>query len=175
MGCNTARAFAAADSPYVGITPRKVLKVLKDPYLAVALFNAQLRMRRRASVPLSVRLKGRVHISGDGRLVFGNGITLIGNVLPIEFVSQKGACITIGDHTFINYGSSISAHKRVAIGRHCLLGHYTFILDNNGHDLAASHAAAVRAGCYRRSRLDRLARVRLARRPYWPSLRGWCG
>jgi acetyltransferase-like isoleucine patch superfamily enzyme len=132
---NTAGAPAAADSSCVGISARKIMKVIKDPHLAVALFNAQLRMRRRASVPMSVRLKGKVRISGDGRLVLGNGITLIGNVVPIEFVSHKGACITIGDHTFINYGSSISAHKRVAIGRHCLLGHYTLILDNNEHDL----------------------------------------
>jgi acetyltransferase-like isoleucine patch superfamily enzyme len=132
---NTAGAPAAADAYAIGISARKIMKVIKEPHLAVALFNAQLRMRRRTSVPLSVRLKGKVRIRGDGRLVLGNGITLIGNVVPIEFVSHKGACITIGDHTFINYGSSISAHKRVAIGRHCLLGHYTLILDNNEHDL----------------------------------------
>jgi acetyltransferase-like isoleucine patch superfamily enzyme len=135
MRLNPVRAFTAADGTCVGITPRKVLKVIKNPYLAAALVNAQLRMGRRASVPLSVRLKGKVRIRGTGRLVFGNGITLIGNVVPIELVSHKGACITIGDHTFINYGSSISAHKLVTIGRHCLLGHYTLILDNNEHDL----------------------------------------
>jgi hypothetical protein len=28
-------------------------------------------------------------------------------VVPIELISYEGACITIGDHTFINYGSSI--------------------------------------------------------------------
>ena len=67
--------------------------------------------------------------------MFGEGITLIGTVVPVEFVSHKGARITIGDHTFINYGSSISSHELVTIGRHCLLGHYTFILDNDEHDL----------------------------------------
>ena len=132
---NTGGAPAAADACRVGISAHKIMKVIKEPHLAVALFNAQLRMRCRTSVPLSVRLKGKVCIRGDGRLVLGNGITLIGNVVPIEFVSHKGACITIGDHTFINYGSSISARERVAIGRHCLLGHYTLILDNNEHDL----------------------------------------
>jgi acetyltransferase-like isoleucine patch superfamily enzyme len=122
-------------SSCVGITPRKILKVIKDPYLAAALFNAQLRIRGRASVPLSTRLSGKIRISGGGRLVLGNGITLIGNVVPIELISHEHACITIGDHTFINYGSSISAHRLVTIGCHCLLGHYTFILDNNEHDL----------------------------------------
>jgi acetyltransferase-like isoleucine patch superfamily enzyme len=132
---NTPGAPATADSSCVGIGARKMMKVIKDPRLATALLNAQFRIRSRASVPLSTRLRGKIRISGAGRLVLGNGITLIGNVVPIELISYEGACITIGDHTFINYGSSISAHKRVAIGRHCLLGHYTLILDNNEHDL----------------------------------------
>jgi maltose O-acetyltransferase len=65
---------------------------------------------------------------------------MVGDIVPIEFVSHKGACISIGDHTFINYGSSISAHKLVKIGRHCLLGHYTLILDNNEHGLEQREA-----------------------------------
>jgi acetyltransferase-like isoleucine patch superfamily enzyme len=128
-------AGAPADAHAIGISARKIMKVVKDLHLAAALLNAQFRIRSRARVPLSTRLSGKILIRGGGRLVFGHGITLIGNVVPIEFVSHKGACITIGDHTFINYGSSISAHERVAIGRHCLLGHYTLILDNNEHDL----------------------------------------
>jgi acetyltransferase-like isoleucine patch superfamily enzyme len=135
MPLNTARPLAATDGRLVGITPRKILKVLRNPRLAGSLLNAQLRMGRRASVPVSTRLSGKIHLRGNGRLVFGRGITLMGNVVPIEFISHEGACITIGDHTFINYGSSISAHQLVTIGRHCLLGHYTFILDNNEHDL----------------------------------------
>jgi acetyltransferase-like isoleucine patch superfamily enzyme len=135
MLLNTASTLAATDTTSVGITARKLLKVIKNPRLAAALLNAQFRIRGRATVPLSVRLKGKIRISGDGHLVLGNGITLIGNVVPIEFVSHRGACIRIGDHTFINYGSAISAHEMVSIGRHCLLGHYTLILDNNEHDL----------------------------------------
>ena len=113
----------------------KLLKVIKDPRLAAALLNAQLRIGGRARVPLSVRLNGKVRITGGGEVVFGEGITLIGKVVPIEFVPHKGARIVIGDHTFINYGSSISAYELVSIGCHCLLGHYTFITDNNEHGI----------------------------------------
>ena len=113
---------------------RKVLKVIRDPRLAVALVNAQVRMQGRAQVPLSVRLYGKVHITGKGEVAFGQGVSLTGTVVPIEFVSRRGARITIGDHTFINYGTSISAHQLVSVGRDCLLGHYTFILDNNEHE-----------------------------------------
>lgn len=64
---------------------------------------------------------------------FGNGVTLVGNVTPIEIVSYKGSRISVGDHTFINYGASITAYQNVSIGRHCLLGHHLRIVDRNEH------------------------------------------
>jgi acetyltransferase-like isoleucine patch superfamily enzyme len=112
---------------------RKAVKVLRNPRLAAALINAQVRIRGKARLPLSVRLAGRIRLRGDGDVEFGQGVTLMGDVVPIEFVSHKGARISIGDRTFINYGSSISAHKQIKIGCHCLLGHHTLILDNNEH------------------------------------------
>jgi acetyltransferase-like isoleucine patch superfamily enzyme len=114
---------------------RKIMKIIKDPRLAAPLLNAQLRVRHRARAPLSLRLHGRIRIAGRGEVVFGEGVTLVGTVTPLEFVSHEGARIMVGDSTFINYGSSISAFKLVTIGRHCLLGHYTLILDNNEHDI----------------------------------------
>jgi maltose O-acetyltransferase len=119
---------------------RKIAKVLRSPRLTAALINAQLQIRGRARLPLSVRLTGRIRLKGHGGTEFGHGVTLSGDVVPIEFVSYRGACISIGDHTFINYGSSISAHKRVKIGRHCHLGHYTLILDSNDHGVEEREA-----------------------------------
>jgi acetyltransferase-like isoleucine patch superfamily enzyme len=114
-------------------TTRKVLKVLRDPRLAAALFNAQLSIRGKARLPLSVRLFGRIYFRAGGDVEFGNGVCLVGNVVPIEIVSYKGSHISIGDHTFINYGASITAYQHVKIGRHCLLGHHLRILDRNEH------------------------------------------
>jgi len=112
---------------------RKILKIIRDPRLAIALINAQVRLRGRARLPFSVRLIGRIRLRGSGDVEFGQSVTLVGDVVPIEFVSYDGGCISIGDHSFINYGSSISAYKRVTIGHHCLLGHHTLILDRNEH------------------------------------------
>ena len=97
---------------------RKAVKVLRNPGLATALI-------KKARLPLSVRLAGRIRLRGDRDVEFGQSVTLMGDVGPIEFVSHKGARISIGDRTFINCGSSISAHKQVKIGCHCLLGHHT--------------------------------------------------
>ena len=100
-----------------------------------SVLNAQLRMRRKARVPLSVRLQGRVYISGCGDVVFGKGVSIVGTVVPVEFVTYASGRIEIGNHTFINYGSSIAARASVQIGSHCHLGHYTFVMDNDQHDI----------------------------------------
>ena len=120
---------------------RKALKVLRSPRLAAALINAQVRIRGKARLPLSVRLTGRIRLRGDGDVEFGQGVTLVGDVVPIELVSYKDARISIGDHTFINYGLSISAQKQVKIGRQCWLGHYTLILDRNEHGVEEREVA----------------------------------
>jgi maltose O-acetyltransferase len=112
-------------------TARKILKVLRNPRLATALFNAQLSIRGKARVPLSVRLFGRIYFKAGGDVEFGNGVCLVGKVVPIEIVSHKGSRISIGDHTFINYGASITAYQQVEIGRYCLLGHHLRIVDKN--------------------------------------------
>jgi maltose O-acetyltransferase len=117
------------------VSVRKFLKVLGSPRLAAALINAQVQFRGKAKAPLSVRLRGRIIISGDGQVEFGNGVSLVGDVVPIEIVCHKGARVSIGDDTFVNYGSLISAYKHIEIGHHCLLGHYLTLLDNNEHDV----------------------------------------
>src|SRR5260370_38902090 len=74
---------------------RKAIKVLRNPRLAAALINAQIRIRGKARLPLSVRLTGRIRLRGDGDVEFGQGVSLVGDVVPIEFVSHKGAHISV--------------------------------------------------------------------------------
>jgi acetyltransferase-like isoleucine patch superfamily enzyme len=99
------------------------------------IMNAQLRLRGKARTPLSVRLRGRAQLSGCGEVVLGEGVSLNGTVVPIELVTYASGRIEIGNYTFINYGSSIAARASVKIGSYCLLGHYTFVMDNDQHDV----------------------------------------
>jgi acetyltransferase-like isoleucine patch superfamily enzyme len=110
-------------------------RVLADPRLALQLLNAQLRLRRRAQLPFSVRLLGRARAGGGGRIVFGDRVRLIGTMVPVEFVAHPGGSIAVGDGTFINYGVSVSAHELVSIGRDCSIGQYAIINDNDYHDI----------------------------------------
>lgn len=100
-----------------------------------SILNAQLRMRMLADVPLSVRLRGRIYITGHGRLTLGEGVSITGKIVPVEMLTRANGTIRIGDRTFINYGTSISARSLVQVGRDCHLGHYTFIMDNAEHGL----------------------------------------
>jgi acetyltransferase-like isoleucine patch superfamily enzyme len=108
-----------------------VSKIVDFTYI----MNAQLRLRGKARAPFSVRLQGRVQFSGCGEVVLGEGVSLNGTVVPIELVTYTSGRIEIGKRTFVNYGSSIAARTSVKIGSHCLLGHYTFVMDNDQHDV----------------------------------------
>jgi acetyltransferase-like isoleucine patch superfamily enzyme len=99
------------------------------------IINAQLRLRGKARAPFSTRLRGRLQLSGSGEVVLGEGVSLNGTVVPIELVTYASGRIEIGNHTFINYGSSIAARASVKIGHYCHLGHYTFVMDNDQHDI----------------------------------------
>ncbi len=113
---------------------QSVAKVLTNPRDLLRLSNAQLRLQGRAQTPLSVRLRGRARVFGQGRVIFENGVILDGSIVPIEFQTYRSGRIAIGAHTYINYGSSLTAHSDIKIGASCHLGHYTFVMDNNQHD-----------------------------------------
>jgi maltose O-acetyltransferase len=131
----------AGDDPGSSTAVRKIFKVLCNPQLAVALLNAQLKIRAKARLPWSVRLYGRIYFRAGGDVEFG-GVTLVGTVVPIEIVSHEGSHISIGEHTFINYGASITAYREVRIGRHCLLGHHLRIIDRNEYGIEQREIAS---------------------------------
>lgn len=99
------------------------------------IMNAQLRLLGKAKAPFSVRLRGSVLLSGSGKLVLGEGVSLNGTVVPIELTTYESGRIEIGEYTFINYGSSIAARASVKIGSYCHIGHYMFVMDNDQHDV----------------------------------------
>jgi acetyltransferase-like isoleucine patch superfamily enzyme len=102
---------------------------------AAGLLNAQWRLLGKARVPLSMRLHGRLYAQGSGTLVFGESVSIVGTIVPVELGTYERGRIEIGERTFINYGTSITAHESVKIGAHCFIGHYTFIMDNDQHDV----------------------------------------
>ncbi len=94
---------------------------------------------RRATLLGSARLTGRAFVVNHGTLTIGERVRLYGHTVRLELVCFGGE-LTIGDNTFINYGTNISATQRVRIGRNCAIGQYAIIMDNDYHQ-AGDHAA----------------------------------
>jgi acetyltransferase-like isoleucine patch superfamily enzyme len=64
---------------------------------------------------------------------FGHHVLLHSSVKIMA--DREGAIIEVGDNTRI-HGSCLHAYKRISIGKGCLIGANTNIIDGNGHDLA---------------------------------------
>jgi maltose O-acetyltransferase len=110
-------------------------RLLREPTVIFSVLNAQWHLRHAARVPLTTRVWGGVKVRGAGKVIFCDRTIVFGTTVSSEFVAHEGGCITVGDGTFINYGTSISAHSRVMIGKNCHIGQYAIINDNDYHDV----------------------------------------
>jgi acetyltransferase-like isoleucine patch superfamily enzyme len=100
-----------------------------------AVLRAQWYLRGASRVPTTVRLYGRPLVNNGGTLTVGDRVRLSATVATTELAIAPGATLTIGEQTFINYGTSISASESVTIGPRCNIGTYCMIMDNNFHRL----------------------------------------
>jgi len=90
-------------------------------------------IRRRLHAGRLFRVYGKVHFQGPGKIVCGDNVHLLGDVLkPACFLTTTpDATIRIGDHTGIN-GTTFSAAKRITVGQGCALAAH-YITDNQNH------------------------------------------
>lgn len=98
-----------------------------------AALNARWALRGADSVGPRVRLRGRIALHNAGRMVIGDRVQLISTIATLELVTERGATLTIGERTLVNFGCSLVATGNVSIGAHCHIGPYTLILDNHYH------------------------------------------
>lgn len=82
----------------------------------------------------AVRVRGKVNVANRGSIRIGDRVRLDGTLIPIELVANGGN-LTIGDGTYVNYGTNISSTTEVRIGRDCLIGQYSIIMDDDYHAL----------------------------------------
>jgi len=82
-----------------------------------------------------VRVRGRVRIHNEGRIVLHDNVRFRAETADCELATWAGGLIEIGAGTTINYGSSIAAAGTIRIGRDCLVGTYVNIMDSTFHNL----------------------------------------
>jgi acetyltransferase-like isoleucine patch superfamily enzyme len=56
-------------------------------------------------------------------------VRLSSNWAPLELVTGPKGVLEVGDGTFLNYGSILSAHRKVRIGARVMVGNYCIIAD----------------------------------------------
>ena len=101
---------------------RKALAVLRGRF---ALRNARLGSM--------VQVYGRLLVHTAGTIEIGDRCRFSAVMGGLELGTGPDGTLRIGENTFINYGTSISAMERVTIGRDCNIGTYCAIMDNDFH------------------------------------------
>jgi FkbH-like protein len=77
-----------------------------------------------------VRCSGRVAVKNQGRITIGSDVRFHAPWSPIELFAGEGAELQIGRNVQINYGTLISANKRVTIGNEVMIGNHCIIADS---------------------------------------------
>jgi maltose O-acetyltransferase len=98
--------------------------------------KARWYFRSAAHLGARVRVWGKAVVKNQGgELRIGERVRMHGDIVPVELgIGEKGI-LDIGERTYINYGTSISASELVRIGPECNIGTYVMIMDNNFHCL----------------------------------------
>ena len=113
---------------------RRWLRALRSPSNSFAVFRGWWSLRHCSRGGWRIRVHGRLRVAPHAGINVGDRVRIDGRTVPVELAAWDGK-ITIGEGTFINYGTSISSHVGVTIGRDCLIGNYALIMDSDYHDL----------------------------------------
>jgi acetyltransferase-like isoleucine patch superfamily enzyme len=109
---------------------------LRSPGVVLQVLRARWQLRRCDVLPPTVRVRGHVRVEKyGGRIEVGERVRFEGRTIPVEIVAHRGAVVRIGNGTYVNYATSISAHHEVTIGDNCLIGNYVVIMDSDYHDV----------------------------------------
>ena len=100
-----------------------------------AVLRARWYLRDATSVGPRVRLWGRACVRSAGTLVIRDRVRIDGRLTPVELATGPDGVLEIGESTFINYGTSLSALASVRIGANCTIGTYCLVMDNDFHRL----------------------------------------
>ena len=105
--------------------------------------RASIALSRCERVGAGVRCTGRVVVHAEGRIAIGNDARFNGHWNPIALKAGRGAELVIGDDVDINYGTLISAAKRVAIGNRVMVGNHCIIADSDERGTDAANAQPI--------------------------------
>jgi acetyltransferase-like isoleucine patch superfamily enzyme len=97
--------------------------------------TARLWLRRCRRVGRLARTRGRPLVEGTGEIEIGDNVAIWSHLQRSHLSAGPGARLVIGDDTFVNVGTSISARASITIGRRCQIANHVLIMDSDFHGL----------------------------------------
>lgn len=116
-----------------GLSPLHL--VGKSLAFAQQVATSKLYLRGVSEVGPGVRTAGRPHIENAGFMSLGANVMLKSIPAQLELATERGARLTIGADSIITYGANIGCTERITIGKRCLIGPYSMIIDCSFHEL----------------------------------------
>lgn len=110
---------------YMKAIIRKCVSLLKLWLLKMVYFS-KIKFHLNESISISTRIR----VSGQGKIILGKQISTRRNV---EFNSNQGGIINIGNHTFFNNNCILASHEKIEIGEDCSFGPNVVVYDHD-HD-----------------------------------------
>lgn len=114
------------------LTARQQAK--KASRLAWELASARLWLSDVQHVGRRVRTRGRPRVENLGTMRIDDDVQIRSIITPVELATGPGGTLSIGEGSFLNYGSSLGAWSEVHVGRWALIGTYATIIDTHFHD-----------------------------------------
>ena len=78
--------------------------------------------------------RGIPRIDANGEIILGNRVKIWSHIHKTQLSAGGKGKLIIGDNTFINVGTIISAHHLVKIGKNCQIAPGVVVMDNDFHD-----------------------------------------
>jgi len=107
----------------VGQFASKAIRVVRETTAA------RIFLRGCTKVGPGARVDGRTRVRNLGRIELGERVSFISRWAPVALSAGPQGVLTIGDGCSINYGTLLSAAKRVQLGRGVMIGNYCVISD----------------------------------------------
>lgn len=105
------------------------------PVLVVGMWrmvNAKIKLRK-CVLGNYVTLRGSPRIEGKGKIIIGTYVRIWAHMGVTQLYAAKNAILKIGDNSFINTDTIISASKRIMIGDNVQIANQVILMDGDFH------------------------------------------
>ncbi len=109
---------------------------------ALRVMNAKLRLRH-CIVGKMVTVRGNAKIQARGKVIIGNNCRIWSHIGTTQISAGPRATIEIGNNSFINTGTIISARTHIKIGNNVQIANQVIMMDNDFHGVDKRDAEPV--------------------------------